>query len=44
MFTKNKLTGAANIHARKYKKVIDWEAVGAAVFWGAVILLVLSAL
>ena len=41
MFTKNKLTGAANIQARKYKKVIDWEAVIGMAFWGIVILLIL---
>jgi|GEM_PF-1939211 len=41
MFTKKKLTGAANIQARKYEKVIDWEAVGAAAFWGVIVLLIL---
>lgn len=44
MFTKKKLTGIARGEARQYKKVIDWEAVGIALFWGVVILLILSAL
>lgn len=42
MFTKKKLVGSASVHARKYKTVIDWNAVGATCFWGSVILLIIS--
>tara|TARA_B100000678_G_scaffold157813_2_gene131776 strand:- start:414 stop:554 length:141 start_codon:yes stop_codon:yes gene_type:complete len=42
MFTKRKYIGGNNVRINRYVTVIDWEAVAQAIFYGFVILVVLS--
>ena len=42
MFTKKKPIRRGNVRVTQYKEVIDWEAVGGAIFVGVIILALLS--
>jgi len=42
MFTKQKAVRQGNLRVTQYKKIIDWEAVGGALFLGFIILVAVA--